>query len=227
MPLERYADPIMQAMTIEYLSGLLSRLGYGHAGYALVFIHGVLELDERVLHWFEAHRSDGATALLMLVSRIHAPAPILAATGVLAAWLWHERDRNWLGALAWAVPGGMLVNTALKLLFHRARPVLEHPLLALHSYSFPSGHVVAATLFYGMLCAIVLSRTRSRSVRWSVCVASGCMVALVAISRMYLGAHFLSDVLAAFSEAIVWLALVLAVTRARFADSGARHRPTR
>lgn len=178
----------------------------------------LVQLDVRVLHWFEAHRTSGATALLMLVSQLHAPVPMLAAAGALAVWLWHERDRDWLKVLAWAVPGGMLVNTALKLLFHRARPVVEHPLLALHSYSFPSGHVAAATLFYGVACALVFSRSGNRAIRWGVCGVGAVMVVLVAISRMYLGAHFLSDVLAAFSEAAAWLTLVLAVTRARFAD---------
>ncbi|HEY8050517.1 MAG TPA: VTT domain-containing protein, partial [Ramlibacter sp.] len=122
-------------------------------------------VDVRVLLWLEAHRTPAMTMAMRLVSSVHAPAPMVAATCALAFWLWRRRDHYWLKALVLTVPAGMLVNTLLKLAFHRARPALEHPLLTLHSYSFPSGHVAGATLFYGILCAVVFSRTDRRAVR--------------------------------------------------------------
>jgi undecaprenyl-diphosphatase len=171
------------------------------------------QLDLRVLHWFDAHRTAALTSVMMAVSLAHEPACVSAASLVLAAWLWSRRDRVWAVAAVAAIDGGMVLNTAVKIAFHRARPVLEHPVLALHSYSFPSGHTAAATLLWGFVCAMAWSKLDDARAPWLVCAAAAAMVALVAISRMYLGAHFLSDVLAAFAEAAAWLALVLSVVR--------------
>jgi hypothetical protein len=75
------------------------------------------------------------------------------------------------------------------------------------SYSFPSGHVAGATLFYGVLGAMLLSKTDMRW--WKGLMAILAIIILVALSRLYLGVHYLSDVLAAFAEAVAWLSLCL------------------
>ncbi|CAM5406421.1 phosphatase PAP2 family protein [Eoetvoesiella caeni] len=106
----------------------------------------------------------------------------------------------------------MLVNVLMKHAFQRPRPIFDHPLVSLATYSFPSGHTVASTLFYGMLAALILSKTTSWSKRvWAVLLAFA-IVSLVAFSRLYLGAHYLSDVLAAMAEGLAWLALCLTGT---------------
>ena len=70
------------------------------------------------------------------------------------------------------------------------------PLAHLTTYSFPSGHAVASTVFYGALCVLVLQRVRSPAWRVAALAGAVAMVLLVAFSRVYLGAHYLSDVLA-------------------------------
>ncbi|WP_395406963.1 phosphatase PAP2 family protein [Pseudoduganella sp. UC29_106] len=79
----------------------------------------------------------------------------------------------------------------------------DEPLLTLATYSFPSGHTVAATLFYGLLACYLVMRGR----RWLPVAGATLMVLLVACSRMYLGVHYLSDVLAAVAEGVAWLAI--------------------
>jgi undecaprenyl-diphosphatase len=80
--------------------------------------------------------------------------------------------------------------------------------------------VDASTILYGFLCAYLFTRETSAATRWLVAAISLAMVACVAVSRMYLGVHYLSDVAAAFAEGIAWLALCLAV-RERLEVSGA------
>ncbi|MBV9890259.1 MAG: phosphatase PAP2 family protein, partial [Rhizobacter sp.] len=97
----------------------------------------------------------------------------------------------------------------LKLAFHRGRPSFDDPFVTLATYSFPSGHVAGSTIFYGLLVVAVFARTTSA--RWRALAVAGALlaVALVAFSRMLLGAHFLSDVIAAFAEGAAWLAIAL------------------
>ncbi|WP_307731059.1 phosphatase PAP2 family protein [Pseudoduganella chitinolytica] len=97
----------------------------------------------------------------------------------------------------------------LKHVYQRARPVFDEPFLTLATYSFPSGHTAAATLFYGLLASYVVTTNPSWRMRMAAVAGAVCMVLLVALSRVYLGAHFVSDVLAAMAESLAWLAICI------------------
>jgi undecaprenyl-diphosphatase len=115
-----------------------------------------------------------------------------------------------------AVPPGMLLNVLLKHSYQRARPSFDVPLLTLPTFSFPSGHTLAATVFYGVLACYLWPQARNAIQRTAVVLGAVLMVALVAFSRMYLGVHFLTDVLAAVAEGLGWLAVcVTAVSSLR------------
>ena len=111
-----------------------------------------------------------------------------------------------------AVPGGAAITVRMKKVIARTRPQIESPRLMLTAYSFPSGHPSASTLFDGVLAALLGPRIRLWRWRALVCMGALCLVALVAFSRLYLGAHFLSDVLAGFAVGVAWLALCLTAT---------------
>jgi membrane-associated phospholipid phosphatase len=117
------------------------------------------------------------------------------------------------------VPGAMLLNYGLKLAVQRTRPVLENPILALNTYSFPSGHTAATTAFYGMLAAYLAFRYPRHRRLWSA--AAALPVLLVAYSRMALGVHYFGDVLAALLSTGAWLVICLSGVHAWHA---ARHR---
>ena len=104
---------------------------------------------------------------------------------------------------------GMLVNELLKLSYERARPQFDDPLLLLHSYSFPSGHTAAATVFYGTLAAFLVSRSYRHRTRALIVACAVGAIAMVAFSRIYLGAHYLSDVTAAVCSSTAWLVVCL------------------
>jgi membrane-associated phospholipid phosphatase len=100
-----------------------------------------------------------------------------------------------------AVPGGMLLNELLKLAVHRQRPFVEGPFVDWSGYSFASGHTIAATLLYGQLLLFVLPLLQTRRVKLLCIFSAAALVLLVGFTRIALGAHFLTDVLAAiFSE---------------------------
>lgn len=166
-------------------------------------------VDARVAVWLHAHAAPALTPLMLLITNLHDARGISILAVTLAVLLIRRRDWFWLQALAVVLPGGMLLNVLTKFVFQRARPSFDDPILALGSYSFPSGHVTAATLFYGLLAAYLM--TWVAAWRWRVVIAMSAafIVALVAFTRVYLGVHYLSDVLAAFAQAAAWLAFGL------------------
>ncbi len=124
---------------------------------------------------------------------------------VLAATIWFVRtgDRRQALILALGFLGAILLNTALKAAFARPRPHIISPLTVEHTASFPSGHTISAVVFYGYLALAVL-RHGWRSVAalvtfWAV---------LVGLSRIYLGVHYPSDVLASFALGLVFILLM-------------------
>ena len=173
-----------------------------------VRLHGpMLEMDQAASSWFATHRDAGLTRFMLLVSSVHQTGKLLAVSALLAVVLALHQGLA-AGRPLLVVPLGMLVNLGLKDLFQRARPVVEDPLVQLATYSFPSGHAVASTVFYGALCVLVFAHTRSRAARAAACVLAMAMVGLVCFSRVYLGAHFPGDVLAGVAVGTLCLLLL-------------------
>jgi membrane-associated phospholipid phosphatase len=166
-------------------------------------------LDARVANWLHARASANLTRFFLQVSLMHGVAAICAYTAALAAFLALQRDWYWVWRVVLIVPTGMLFNTVLKYAYQRIRPSFDDPLVTLNTYSFPSGHTAGATLFYGILAVVLFSRLRSYAVRAAFLAAAALLVMLVAFSRMYLGVHYLSDVVAAACAGVAWIALGL------------------
>ena len=129
---------------------------------------------------------------------------VLFALLLFFAW-----KRWWpsLVTLIIAVPGGMLLNEWVKVLVHRHRPFVDGPFVDWSGYSFASGHTIGATLLYGQLLLFVLPSLKGRHLRLLCIFSAASLVLLVGFTRIALGAHFLTDVLAAIFFGIIWLML--------------------
>jgi membrane-associated phospholipid phosphatase len=101
------------------------------------------------------------------------------------------------------------LNVLLKYTYMRARPSFDDAILTLATYSFPSGHTAAATLLYGIIAAYLVCLTPRFGLRGAIVAGAVLMVALVGASRVYLGVHYASDVLAAVVESCGWLAVCI------------------
>ena len=174
----------------------------------------ILKQDMQVSVWLHTHGSPVFTAFLLAITQVHSTVGIPIMAAILAYFVWRHGDHYWVFSLALAVPGGLLLNVFLKHLFNRSRPSWDDPLLTLDSSSFPSGHTAGATLFYGFLAAYMVWRMKNSAARALAVLGCALMIALVGFSRIYLGVHFLSDVLAAVSISTVWLVICLIAVRA-------------
>jgi membrane-associated phospholipid phosphatase len=188
---------------------LLAAWLFGAIASDVVAGRAITVLDVQLAQWLHQPAHDGFTRTMLVVTHIHSQAGTGLLAVLLALYFYRRRLHYWLLALALTVPGGMLLNVLLKYTFQRARPAFAEPLLTLTTYSFPSGHTVSATLFYGILAAYLVCSTRHWPLRllWVGC--AGAMVALVGLSRMVLGVHYLSDVLAGVAEGCAWLAICI------------------
>ena len=166
-------------------------------------------IDLQLANWFHARATPRVTQFTLLFTHWNSVAGVLAMSGVLGYALLRRRLGYWLLALLATVPGGMAVNVLMKLAFARARPVFEAPLVSLHTFSFPSGHASGATLFYGFLACLLVRHVASNGKRAAIVLAAALMVAAVCLSRVYLGAHYLTDVLAGVAEGLAWLAVCI------------------
>jgi membrane-associated phospholipid phosphatase len=162
--------------------------------------------DERVASWFHQHATPFLTQVMRVVTFFGSVGFVAASSSCVAIFLIVRKRWYQLLMVALAVGGGSLLNILLKHFFHRHRPVLENPLLTLTSYGFPSGHTMGSTLFYGTLAVFVAHSVRTW--RWRVLAfwIAALAVALIGLSRIYLGAHYLTDVAGAIAVGLAWLA---------------------
>ncbi len=104
--------------------------------------------------------------------------------------------------------GGSLLNMTLKLTFKRARPVPFFDPLPPPTYSFPSGHSLMSCCFFGALAAILTAKIKRKRVRVVVWILASIMFLSIGLSRIYLGVHHTTDVIAGFSAALIWILVV-------------------
>ena len=123
------------------------------------------------------------------------------------------------------VLSGALLNTVLKLTFARTRPDIVTPLTQVTTTSFPSGHAASSAVCYLTLGLMLAQTQASRSVRIHLIVTAGILALLVGVSRIYLGVHYPSDVLAGWCFGAAW-ALICQMLMSHFQLTGRIEQPS-
>lgn len=132
---------------------------------------------------------------------------IVAVTLLLLAYLKRWRE---LGALGICLVGGGLLSSLLKNVFKRARPDLLH-IIQETGYSFPSGHALATMCFYGMVAFLIMRTIASWRGRLFALTVTLILSVLIGISRIYLGVHYPTDVIAGYAAGSMWLVCCIAL----------------
>ena len=158
--------------------------------------------DKRILEFLHAHDSPGFDRLALALTAAGDPLPmgILAVLITLGLAMWGTHQKAWFFGLS--VGGAMGLNVLVKALFARPRPALWLSLKPAFYYSFPSGHAMGAAAVATAL-GFLLWRHRGQWLAWML----GPLFALgVGWSRLYLGVHYPSDVLAGWTGSVGWVA---------------------
>ncbi|MEX2281638.1 MAG: phosphatase PAP2 family protein [Gemmatimonadota bacterium] len=173
--------------------------------------------DERVLQWLEGRRSPVMDRVMVEISALGTGATLLVLVLVASVFLWLTKHHWSVYILLMGVFGGQLMNRLLKTSFERPRPSIVDAVADVSSLSFPSGHAMTSMITYGSVAYLVARLEPTRRLRlttWSLCAV---MIILIGISRMYLGVHYPSDIIAGYLGGIAWLAFVAAsLTAVRF-----------
>jgi len=183
-------------------------------------------VDAFISDWLRAHVDSGFTRGMQMVSALGATFVIGILYALIVCVLLWRRLWDALLGLVLAVSGGILLNILLKHLFGRARPGWADPLMALTDPGVPSGHTMMATILYGYVAVFLMSRIAWWWWRLVIATVMIVLVLAIALSRMYLGAHYLSDVMGAMAAGTAWLALCLTAVEAwRRHRMALSHRP--
>lgn len=166
--------------------------------------------DPSVASWLAAHRTGWLTRAMQAVTWLGSgwvTVPVLVVAALLLP-VWRDRRRTLALVLAVSLGSALLVTVG-KLLTVRPRPVIGEVLTTATGYAFPSGHSAQAAAAYGVLALLVSLRV-GRAAKPLVWLAATALALLVGFSRLYLGVHWLTDVLAGYALGACWLAVVVA-----------------
>ncbi|WP_437957954.1 phosphatase PAP2 family protein [Sorangium sp. So ce119] len=211
------ARVLRELSAAEYLVIHLA-LGLALSMAALVFVAladavsggaSIVQVDRALARALHGATSSAGVAALRAFTHLGSGWALTVVAIVVAAALLWRRERvlavGWLIALA----GGGLLNYALKALFARPRPTFDEPLALAAGWSFPSGHSMGTFVTFGMLSYLGLLFVRTLRVRLAVLALAMSWTVAMGFSRMYLGVHYLSDVLAGFAAGSMWLAVCI------------------
>lgn len=143
----------------------------------------------------------------------------LASIFVFLYWGWN-RGAAWLSV---TMAGAIVLNTTLKLTFRRIRPEPFFGSMP-DSYSFPSGHSLGSFCLYAILAGLIIHRVQNKILRIAVGISAALLIAVIGFSRIYLGVHYPSDVLAGYAAAAIWVGSLITIDRFWRRRSGLRAR---
>lgn len=167
-------------------------------------------LDQSLYGWLQ-QQADANLSTLMIGVTLLGDAAVTVPV-VLAALAWMLYRRAWRTASYWALATalGTVWVALVKNLTQVPRP--QELYTGLSSYSFPSGHSTMSLVIYGLL-AFLISRGWPAGRRWGLMLAAGTLIAAIGISRLYLGAHWLSDVVGGYALGMAWVTLLVMAWR--------------
>lgn len=197
----RDAAPLLPALAILAL-GLW---GFGALSEDVFTGDPIVAFDLRLTDWLHFHQVGALTVVMRGITALGSALVLVPIALAVIAWRLGRRRFGEAGLIVMAIVGAELLTTGLKAGFERQRPFFTDPLATETSFSYPSGHATVSLALYGALAVLLVRAHPAR--RLPIMAGASALVVLIGFSRLYLGVHFLSDVLAGFSAGLVWLVL--------------------
>ena len=177
--------------------------------------HDVLEQEQFALYdagvaiWFLLNSTPDSRAFFLAIGFLALPRVILVGTGLAAAALLWQRGWRRLTALLVSVGGGVTLNLLLTHFVKRPPPAFPATLVPARNYSFPADEPMHAVLFYGFLAYLIIRSRANWGWQVAVVLAVITLLALIGLSQMTLGTHYLTDVVAGLIAGTFWLAVTI------------------
>ncbi|WP_375199152.1 bifunctional DedA family/phosphatase PAP2 family protein [Cupriavidus metallidurans] len=166
----------------------------------------LVRADQGIYQIMQGLRTPWGDKVMVFVTELGDGVVIALVAAAVLAWLMWRR--NWRTARYWvaAIAFGQIAATVVKLVLQRPRPLVGL-YDGLSTYAFPSGHATMTMVAYGFLAALIAGRLAWQR-RWIVYAVAALLIGFIAASRLYLGAHWLSDVIGGLSLGLAWVCLL-------------------
>lgn len=171
-------------------------------------------IDESVIRWMGEHHSPTLDAIVVEITALGTGTVVLMIVVVAGLFLVLTQHKGSAILLIVATAGGLVLNGVLKLGFDRPRPSIFIPTIHTVSSSFPSGHAMSSAIVYGTVAYLAARLHRRRWARWLVMSFAFIVILLISLSRIYLGVHYPSDVVAGVIIGLAWAAFCMATLEA-------------
>jgi len=156
-------------------------------------------------------RTPWLTQIMIFITGLGAEFTIAAAILICSILIWEKHRQEGILFVITFI-SGLAANTVIKMLFQRPRPIIA-PLIVETSYSFPSGHTMNAIIFYGLFAYLTFHFTGNKPISRIVILCSIVLIGLIGFSRVYLGVHYPSDVLAGYLAGLCWLITAILIRK--------------
>jgi membrane-associated phospholipid phosphatase len=179
------------------------------AAFARFVMSGVTQnFDDEVLRWISTHRTPGLNEVMLEITTLGSGMVLIVLVLVASVFLWLTKHHWSVYILLVGVVGGQLMNRLLKNFFERPRPSIVEWVTEVSSKSFPSGHAMTAMITYGSVAYLVARLEPTDLLRRTTWAIAALFIFAIGISRMYLGVHYPSDIVAGYLAGVAWLAFV-------------------
>ena len=200
-----WQEPARRRLGLALATALLAALAFARVAEDYLTNDPLARWDVSFARWLAGERTAVGLDVFRVVTFFGSAAALVAISAVVTAALLRRRRTLDAGLVVLVLAGAEALNLILKLSFHRPRP--EVAFIHLDTYSFPSGHAMVSTAVYGVLAYLAWGHLRPGKDRRAVVAATTVLVSLICFSRLYLGVHYLSDVLAGAAGGMFWLAV--------------------
>lgn len=211
------ADTLIGALGIFLVAGLLVA-ALGVVGFVALASHvrtGTSQaFDDAVITWMGAHHTRTLDTIMIELTALGTGTVVIMIVAVASLFLVLTSHKYSAILLLASTAGGLVLNNVLKIGFHRPRPAIFLPTVHTISSSFPSGHAMSAAIVYSTVAYLAARLHKRRWARWLVMSAAFVLIALIAISRLYLGVHYPSDVVAGVVIGLAWAGFCMATLEA-------------
>lgn len=211
------ADTLVGALGLFLVGGLILA-ALGTAIFVTLASHvrsgSTQAFDDSVIRWMGTHHSPRLDAVMLEVTALGTGTVVMMVVAVAALFLVLTRHKYSAILLLASTFGGIVLNGVLKLGFNRPRPSLFVPAVHTVSSSFPSGHAMSAAIVYSTVAYLAARLHRRKWAGWLVMTAALVLITLISFSRMYLGVHYPSDVIAGVAVGLAWAGFCMATLEA-------------
>lgn len=174
----------------------------------------VKQFDDWVRNGIHRFSTPAVTLGMRGVTILGGPLFLFSLSFVVSVGFFVKKNYRAMILLTAAIVGSSLLNEVLKASFHRTRPLPFFDIMTPNSYSFPSGHALMSFCFFSSMAALISWRSKSRTVRITVWALASILIVAIGVSRIYLGVHYPSDVVAGYAAAFIWIMFIVVVDRA-------------